>query len=199
MKTKNTAAVLGIAAILSGCATSSQVQQMIDDSHADYRNQLAAHEASFGVLQKSSMAGLEMGKANAERLAAIEAQQKEILGQLQIVQGYAEASKVMSAANTVKVADLEMALKASAEELADATKRLEANDKLYEAVLMRQYQAMAETADSAIEAIRAEGITAATNAPVRLNEPIEIIAPATAPASTNPAPVNGSYFPQGKP
>jgi hypothetical protein len=53
-------------------------------------------------------------------------------------------------------------------------------DRLYEEVLIRQYQAIAESANAAIESLREDGFSSSTNAPVRLDDPIEIVAPDTA-------------------
>ena len=58
--------------------------------------------------------------------------------------------------------------------------------KLFEEVLIQQYQMIADSAHTAIESLREHGLSAQTNAPVELDEPIEIVAPDTA-ALTNEA------------
>ena len=59
-------------------------------------------------------------------------------------------------------------------------------DKLYEGVMIAHYQMIADSANEAITQLKAAGWHASTNAPVDLDEPIEIVAPdTTAPAATN--------------
>ena len=55
MKSLNPIIILSLAAVISGCATSSQVQEMIDASHQDYLNRMDAHENSIDVLKKSAI------------------------------------------------------------------------------------------------------------------------------------------------
>jgi hypothetical protein len=185
MKTWYAPALLGLAFTLAGCATSSQVQEMIDASHQDYLTKAEAHEASIEVLKKSAMTGLEKSKANAEALAALQAELDDVLQQLKVIRGYAEASKVMSAANTVKVAELDEQLQANAEADAREVERLTRIDKLYEATMIANYTVIAEGATAAIATLKTEGVQSSTNAPVKLNEPIEIVAPDTSMPPTN--------------
>jgi hypothetical protein len=185
MKIPYGAVLLGLAFTVAGCATSSQVQEMIDASHQDYLTKAESHEASIEVLKKSAMAGLEKSKANAEALASLQAQLEDILQQMRIIRGYAEASKVMSAANTVKVAELDEQLQANAEADAREVERLTRIDKLYEGTMVANYTMIAESANAAIASLKAEGMQSNTNAPVKLNEPIEIVAPDTSMPATN--------------
>jgi hypothetical protein len=60
-------------------------------------------------------------------------------------------------------------------------------DKLYEEVLIRQFQIISDSAKAAIDSLKADGFSATTNAPVKLDLPIEIVAPDTA-AATNTGP-----------
>jgi hypothetical protein len=189
MKAIYTSAALIVAMILAGCTTSSQVQEMIDASHRDYLNRADAHEASIDVLKKSAMTGLEKSKENAAELVALQASLEEATIQLKIIKGYAEASKVMSAANTVAVSDLEIEMTSNKEELDATTKRLEEIDKLYEEVLVSHYQTIIDSATKAMESLKSEGWSANTNAPVKIDEPIEIVAPDTTSVSTNEVPV----------
>ncbi len=178
--------ILGVVAVLSGCATSSQVQEMIDASNQDCLTQLQAHEDSITVLKKSAMAGLEKSSANADRLTALEKQVATLSHRMVEVQDIANASKVISAANTVKVSGLEEQVAANKEESDKVIARMTSIDKLYEKVLIRQFQEIADSANAAIESLKANGFSATTNAPVKLDEPIEIIAPDTT------TPTNGS-------
>jgi hypothetical protein len=186
MKAAYSIALAGLAMVVAGCATSSQVQEMIDASHRDYLTQAESHDASIEVLKKSAMTGLEKSQENSETLVALQARMDEAITQQKTIQGYAEASKVMSAANTVKVAELEEELRTNAESDAESQERLTTIDKLYESVMIAHYQMIADSANAAIESLKADGMAANTNAPVNLDEPIEIVAPdTTSPPATN--------------
>ena len=185
MKIIYSGTVLAITLGLTGCVSSSKVQEMIDTSNQDSRNRTDAHEASIDVLKQSAMAGLEKSKANAITLDQLQKELDTATTQLKIIQGYAEASKVLSAANTVKVADLEVLMTENQDRVDATTERLEEIDKLYEEILVGHYQAIVDSATAAIESLKEEGWSANTNAPVNLAEPIEIVAPNTAPATTN--------------
>jgi hypothetical protein len=183
---------LGMALALTGCTTSSKVQEMIDASYREQTDRADAHEASIEVLKKSAMTSLEKSKQNSEILIQIQAQLKEINSQLIINKGFAEASKVMSAANTVKVAEVDQLLKENTEaDLANAA-RMKEIDMLYEAVMISQFQSLSDSANAAIESLKADGWIGSSNAPVKIDKPIEIVAPTTAPVvapSTNAVPV----------
>ena len=159
---------------------------MIDASRQDYREQLDAHESSISVLKQSAVAGLEKSSENAERLNALDKQLAGLSRRMVEVQDIANASKVMSAANTVKVSGLEERVSANEEEFDRVISRMTDIDKLYEQVLIRQFEDIIESANAAIESLKADGFSANTNAPVKLDEPIEIIAPDTT------TPTNGS-------
>jgi hypothetical protein len=188
MKVRYSLAFLGFSALLAGCATSSQVQEMIDVSHRDYLTKVEAHEATIDVLKKSAMTGLEKSKGNAAQLAELQVTMQQVLGELKIVKGYAEASKLMSAANTVNLNSLDVRLNANEKQDKAMKEELSAFDRLYESVLLGHYQMVADSANAAIEALKAEGMLASSNAPVNLDEPIEIVAPATSPAAVSNAP-----------
>jgi hypothetical protein len=173
-------------AYLTGCASTSQVQEMIDASHKDYTGQLSSHDESISVLKQSAMAGLEKSSDNAERLVELERKVDAIIQQQAVIQDLANASKVMSAENTVKISDLSEVVAANKEEHDKVIARMAEIDKLYEEVLIEQYQMIVESANAAIESLRHDGLAAQTNAPVELDEPIEIVAPDTA-AMTNEA------------
>ena len=72
MKSLNPIMILSLAAVLSGCATPSNVQEMIDASHRDYLDRMDRHENSIDVLKKSAMAGLEKSKENATQVQEIQ-------------------------------------------------------------------------------------------------------------------------------
>lgn len=176
--------VFGLALILTGCATSSSVQDMIDASHQDYLERMAAHEKSIDILKQSAMAGLEKSKENAAELLALQAQFDAMEKQMTIVQRNADASKLMSASNTVKVDELDEFMTSYQEKTDKIIARMGDIDKLYEEVLIEQFQSISDSAKSAIDSLKADGFSATTNAPVQLDQPIEIVAPDTA-AATN--------------
>lgn len=173
----------GLAFTLAGCTTSSKVQEMIDASYREQTDQVNSHGASIDVLKKSAMAGLEKGKENAALLQLIEAELVTMNAQIKTNKGYAEASKVMSAANTVKAAELDELLKENTEADQLTRERMVEIDKLYEATMMEHYQIIADSAQKAIENLKSDGWLGSSNAPVKINDPIEIVAPTTAPTA----------------
>ena len=185
MKSLNTVIFLSLAAVLSGCATSSKVQDMIDASHRDYLNRMEAHENTIVVLKKSAMAGLEKSKENAAQIQELQTRMDAVLKQMTVVQRNADASKLMSASNTVKVDELDEFMTDYQEKTDKIIARMEDIDKLYEKVLIRQFQSISDSARAAIDSLEADGFSATTNAPVKLNLPIEIVAPDTAAATNN--------------
>ncbi|MDZ8118031.1 hypothetical protein [Pontiella agarivorans] len=186
MKTTLIVTVLGTTVLLCGCASTSKVQEMIDANQQDYTNRLDAHEASIDVLKKTSMASLEKAKANAALLDEIQAELVKMNQQMKVNKGFAEASKVMSAANTVKVAELDEHLTQNTQADEEARERLMEIDRLYEGVMITHYEKIVESASEAIELLKSEGWTGSTNAPVAIDEPIEIIAPTAVPSSNAP-------------
>lgn len=180
MKILYSIAMLAGTMIFTGCTSTSKVQEMIDASHRDYLNRTDSHEASIDVLKKSAMTLLEKSKGNTATLSRLQAELKQTKIRLKTIQGYAEASKVLSAANTVKVADLENAMIANQEIVNATTVRLAKIDELYEGVMIAHYQLIAGSASAAIESLQEKGVTARTNAPVKIDAPIEIVAPDTA-------------------
>jgi hypothetical protein len=186
MKTRTSLTFLGLVLVLVGCTTSSRVQEMIDASYQDQMDRADSHEASIDVLRKSAMTSLEKSKENSEVLKQISASLKEINAQINLNKNFAEASKVMSAANTVKVAELDELLKENMK-LDQLTKeRLVEIDTLYERTMIAYYELIAESANKAIESLKSEGWIGSSNAPVQIDEPIEIIAPVTAPIINSP-------------
>jgi hypothetical protein len=185
MKTVLSILILAVIALQSGCTTSAKVQKMIDASHRDYLNRTESLQTSVDVLKKSSMTGLEMAKENAAAIKELQLELEKTAKQMKIFQGYAEAAKIMSAANTVKLSDLEEAVNRNQESTEQITAHLSNMDRLYEEVMVANFKSIADSAAAAIESIKAGGWTASTNAPVLLNEPIEIIAPDTSAAASN--------------
>ena len=188
MKTIQYITLCALAAVLSGCVTTSKVEEMIAASQQDQSSKVDSHEASIDVLKQSAVAGLEKSKENAVTIETLKAQLADLRNQIKVNKGYAEASKVMSAANTVKVAELDQTLRANTEADEETKRLLTEIDKLYEAVMMAHYQMIADSATAAVESLKADGWASGTNAPVAIDAPIEIVAPATEPTNA-PAPM----------
>ncbi|MBT8041775.1 MAG: hypothetical protein KJN98_01250, partial [Pontiella sp.] len=140
MKILFTMITFTLSIMIAGCTTSSQVQELIDARHRDYLSKAESQQQSIDVLKKSAVAALEKSKENGEALKQLEAELQNVLAQLKVVQGYAEASKVMSAANTVNVANLEEAVSALQEQLEETADRFAEIDMLHEEVLIANYQ-----------------------------------------------------------
>ena len=174
MKTVSAIAMAGILALVAGCTTSSQVQQMIDVANRDGIDKSAAHEASIDVLRKSSMAALEKGMGNAEALATLQQQLQEVTATLAALDRH-----VMSAANTVKVADLGDDVAANKEGFDESIAQLRAVDTVLREVMTRHYKMVAVSAAAAIDTLEAGGGDAETAEPIAMGEPIEIVAPDT--------------------
>ena len=188
MKIINLTAAVGLAVVLAGCTTSSKVQEMIDASHQDYSARLDGHQDSINVLKQSAMTGLEKSKTNAEALDQLRMEIEEIEAKLQVLKDSAEASKIMSAANTVKLSDLESAVADNHRQVDETVARLAEIDKLFENVMLRHYEMIVQSANEAMSSLKAESRQAEAGTPVKLDEPIEILAPDTSvPVSTNPA------------
>ena len=96
------AAVLSLVLVLSGCATSTQVQEMIDASRQDYLKRSDSHTASIDLLKKSSIAALEKNKANAAAIAELNAELDSTQAQLKLIRGYADAAKITISAASQK-------------------------------------------------------------------------------------------------
>jgi len=176
--------LLGLLLLMAGCATSSQVQEMIDASYRDSSDTSAAHEASINVLKQSSVAALKQNEGQADTLISLQKQLDAALAQLKVMHGNAEAAKVMSAANTVKVAELGDAMLANQEAITETAERMESIDNLFEKVMIGHYQMIADSATAAIAALQVDDVATTNGAPVGLAEPIEIVAPDTS-APTN--------------
>ena len=193
MKTLYSMTLLGLLLLTGGCATKSQVQEMIDGSHRDYLATSKAHEKSIDVLKQSSVAALEQNQQQADELVSLQKQIEAAMAQLKPMQGNAEAAKVMSAANTVKVAELSDAMLANKETINETAERMNTIDNLFEEVMIGHYQKIVESATAAIAVLQADDVVTTNGMSSGLAEPIEIVAPDTSsptnivsdPTSTN--------------
>lgn len=179
MKTAYSMTMLGLILLVTGCATSSHVQEMIDASHRDYLSKSKKHEASINVLKQSSIRALRQNEEQADALASLQKQMDAALAQVKVMMGNAEAAKVMSAANTVKVAELGDAVLANKEAINKTAEKMNTIDNLFEETMIGHYKKIAESATAAIAALQADDVATANGASAGLAEPIEIVAPDT--------------------
>jgi len=186
MKTIYSMSILSLLLFLTGCTTSKQVQEMIDASYQDHTAKMKAHDASIDVLKQSSVKTLEQNQQQADAMVSLQKQIDAALAQLKPMQGNAEAAKVMSAANTVKVAELSDAMLANQEAIDETVEKMNTMDNLFEEVMIGHFQMIAESAAAAIATLQADDVATTNGIPAGLAEPIEIVAPDTS-APTNAA------------
>ena len=182
MKTIIQMAAIGALVVLTGCATSSDVQEMINTSHQDYLKKSAEYEASINVLKKSATVAFTQNKAQAKELSELRKQLAQANATIDVLQGNAEAAKVMSAANTVKVADLELSSIDAQEALAMNITRMMAIDEVYKNVMLNHFQQIADHANAAIADLNIglePASTTCAKPPTAISEPLEIVAPDT--------------------
>lgn len=184
MKTIYSMTLLSLLLFLTGCATSKQVQEMIDTSYRDHTSTTKAHEDSIDVLKQSSVKTSEQNQQQADAMVSLQKQLDATLAQLKPLQGNAEAAKVMSAANTVKVAELSDSMLANQEAINETAERMNTIDNLFEEVMIGHYQNVVDSAQAAIAALQADDVATTNGIPAGLAEPIEIVAPDTS-APTN--------------
>jgi hypothetical protein len=168
-----------VAVLISGCTTSSQVQEMIDAAHRDYTEKSKAHDASLDVLRKSALASLEKSRQNGEMLTALQKKFEATLAEVKVFRGNSDAAKVMSAANTVKVANLEETVQDYRELVDETLAKLAEIDHLYEGAMIQHFQAVADSANTAVAVLLEGGVTSTNGNGSGLAEPIEIVAPDT--------------------
>jgi hypothetical protein len=168
--------------VLTGCATSSKVQEMIDTSHQDYLSKSEQYESSIAVLKKTASAVLAQNRAQEKKLAELRKELEEAFETIEVLQGNAEAAKVMSAVNTVKVADLEVSSSDAQEALAMNIARMITIDDVYRTVMLEHFQQIADNANAAITDLKI-GLEPpsrrAAKKPANFGESIEIVAPDT--------------------
>lgn len=186
MKFVTTTILLGLIFMGAGCTTSKQVQEMIDASHQDHSSTAQAHGTSIDILKQSAAKALEQNEQQSAELKNLQKQLEAAQSQLKLMQGNAEAAKVMSAANTVKVAELADGLAANQEAVAETVEKMDTVDKLFEEVLIGHFQSFVDNANVAIAALQADDVVTTNGASTGLAEPIEIVAPDTS-APTNAA------------
>ena len=180
MKNIYTITALGTLLLIAGCTTSSQVQEMIDSSYKDSLAKSAEHDSSIDILKQSSMTALEQNEKQEDALASLQQELDTALGQLKVMTGNTEAAKLMSAANTVKVAELDKSVLSNEEAITETGEKMDSINKLFEEVMIGHYQKLVDSANAAISALQADDVVITNGLPAtELAEPIEIVAPDT--------------------
>ncbi len=192
MEVLNKMLAAGLMITLAGCATSSQVQEMIDASQQDFLQKSEENAASIDVLKQTAKASLEK---DGEHVAIMEELQKQLTAAaaaLESVSTTAEATKLLSASSVVKIAEMQEAIDGNKTVMDVYIEKMRENDELYEKVLIEHFQQLADSANALLAALQAASEPAAVEPPIQRDpipvaEPIEIIAPDTS-SATNSAP-----------
>ena len=192
MKIWNAMLACGLVITLAGCATSSQVQEMIDASQSDFLKKSAENARSVDVLKQTAKASLEKDSEHTAIMRELKKQLAAATAALESLQATVEATKVMSADSIVKMSELKEAVAGNKSVMDVQIEKMRAIDDLYETVLIGHYQRIADSANAAVVSLRADNKpddaeSVIQRDPIPLAEPIEIVAPDTS-AATNAAP-----------
>lgn len=186
MDTLNGMLAAGLVIVLAGCATSSQVQEMIDASQRDFLQKSEENSASVDVLKQAAKASLEKDREHAAVMQELRKQLAEATAALETVTAMAEATKLVSAGSVVEIAELKGALEGNKTVLDVYIEKMRQNDELYTRVLSDYFRQEADRANASLASLQAadEGDAPIQREPIALGEPIEIVAPDTS-APTN--------------
>lgn len=179
MKPARLVTLFSLLLFVAGCTTPTNVQDMIDASYQESLTKSSEQESSIDILKKSSMTALEQNESQAATLVSLQKQLDAALAQLKVMNGNAEAAKVMSAANTVKVAELNNAMLENKDAISETAEKMETVDHLYEDVMIGHYQNLVDSAKAAIASLQVDDVASTNGVPVGLADPIEIVAPDT--------------------
>ena len=102
MKKLNAMLAGSLVLLLGGCATSSQVQEMIDASQNDFLRKSEANARSIDVLKKTAMDSLEKDSEHAVVMRELKQQLDKATASLESLQALVEATKVISAKSIIK-------------------------------------------------------------------------------------------------
>ena len=182
MKTLFTIVTGSMLLMVWGCATSSKVQEMIDTSHQESLNKSAQYEPSISLLKKSASTVLAQNRAQEQKIEELRKELADAFKTIQALQHNAEAAKVMSAANTIKVADLEATSTDAQKLLAANIARMLTVDEVYRNVMLEHFQQIADNANAAIADLKI-GLeppsTTPAKKPANFGESLEIVVPDT--------------------
>lgn len=179
--------------VLAGCATSSQVQEMIDASQQDFLRTSEKNADSVDVLKQTAKALLEKDGEYDIAMQELQKQLVETAASLKSVTAIAEATKILSANSVVEISEMQEAIDGNKTVMDVYIEKMRENDELYEKVLINYFRKLADSANASLASLQATDPPGEAGSPMRresipLAEPIEIIAPDTS-SATNAAPV----------
>jgi hypothetical protein len=189
MKMLNAMLAFGLVVTLAGCATSSQVQEMIDASQHDFLQKSSENAGSIVVLKQTAKASLEKDSEHAAIMQELKKQLTETTARLESLQSTANAVKVMSANSVVEMSELKETVGGNKASMESYIEKMRAIDDLYEQVMVSHFQMIADSASAAVASLQAdykpdEIDPVIQKAITPLAAPIEIVAPDTS-VSTN--------------
>ncbi len=190
MKKLNAMLTGSLVLLLGGCATSSQVQEMIDASQNDFLRKSEANAQSIDVLKKTAKDSLEKDSEHAAVMRELKQQLAEATASLESLQAMVEATKVMSAKSIIKMSELKEAVAGNKSVMDVQVEKMRVIDDLYEKVMVAHFQKIADSAAAAITSLEADNKPdelVILRKPVSLSGAIEIVAPDTS-AATNAVP-----------
>ncbi len=190
MKKLNAMLTGSLVLVLGGCATSSQVQEMIDASQNDFLRKSEANAQSIDVLKKTAKDSLEKDSEHAAVMRELKQQLAEATASLESLQAMVEATKVMSAKSIIKMSELKEAVAGNKSVMDVQVEKMRVIDDLYEKVMVAHFQKIADSAAAAITSLEADNKPdelVILRKPVSLSGAIEIVAPDTS-AATNAVP-----------
>ncbi len=189
MKMLNAMLAFGLVVTLAGCATSSQVQEMIDASQRDFLQKSSENAGSIDVLKQTAKASLEKDSEHAAIMKELKEQLAETTATLDALQSTAEAVKVLSANSVVQMAELKETVGGNKASMESYVEKMRAIDDLYEQVMISHFQMIADSASAAVASLQADYKPDEIDPVIQkvitpLADPIEIVAPDTS-VSTN--------------
>ncbi len=190
MKKLNAMLTGSLVLVLGGCATSSQVQEMIDASQNDFLRKSEANAQSIDVLKKTAKDSLEKDSEHAAVMRELRQQLVEASASLEALQATVEATKVMSANSILRMSELKEAVAGNKSVMDVQVEKMRVIDDLYEKVMVAHFQKIADSAAAAITSLEADNKPdelVILRKPVSLSGAIEIVAPDTS-AATNAVP-----------
>jgi hypothetical protein len=192
MKILNAMLASGMVIALAGCATSSQVQEMIEASQNDFLKKSAENASSIRVLKQTAKVSIEKDSEHAATMLELKQQQAEATAVLKSLQAAVDAAKLMSASSVVTMSEMKETFGGNKATMDAHIERMQAIDDLYEKVMLAHFQQIADSANAAMASLEADNKPDEADAliqrtPISLDEPIEIIPPDTS-GPTNVAP-----------
>ncbi len=191
MEMLNKILAAGLMLTLAGCATSSQVQEMIGASQQDFLKKSKKNATAIDALNQAAKASLEKDEEHAVAMQSLQKQLTETATALELVSTTAEATKLLLAGSVVKISKMQEAIDGNKTVMDVYIEKMRENDALYEKVLTEHFRQLADNANALLAELQASSEPAAKPSiqrdPIPVAEPIEIIAPDTS-SATNSTP-----------